>query len=314
MSYNEVRDSVRDSLELQYMIAKESKNIEGVFSILQKLMRYRLIDFSDERVSKAALKRFEKKVSAQADAYDYRHSDYRYMIADNLIGKDPAYVPIKVHSEPHWIKRRELQYVGDQMCEAKDVMFRGVRLNMDSVAQKALQSMAEIYEKSEHKKLDTDKYQWKDGEYHVWAIRRDSAYAWNTDYLGYYVTWFNDAETVNVELVVDTEGMAEGYIDIIRQTNNIIADIEDAYKEAGVKTVNIKCLTSFEKIGKKQRDNKEILLSYEEKMKALQDEADMEAIKNEAYNRRMTVEQVMVERAEKERLEAEAERKADTKE
>ena len=310
MSYKELRESTKDSLELQYLLAMSEKNDAKKFAVLQNLMRYRLIPFDDERVSKRALKAFEKKIgnSAVADAYDYRKNDYRYMIADNIIGKEPAFVPIKVTSDAHWIKRRELQYIGDQMCEAKDVMFRGSRLVHKLAAEKAFTDMADVYNKSEHKKLDTGKYKWKSGEYHIWAIRRDTSYAWNTDNLGYFVSWFTDSNNVNVELVVDVVGMQEAYVDIIRATDSIMADIKDAYNEIGVENVNINCLTSYNKIGKKQRLNSRVLLGYEEKMKELQDVADREALENEAYNRRTTVEALLVEKAEKAKQEAEKER------
>ena len=310
MSYKELRESTKDSLELQYLLAMSEKNDEKKFKVLQNLMRYRLIPFDDERVSKRALKAFEKKIGSLsvADAYDYRKNDYRYMIADNIIGKEPAFVSIKVTSDAHWIKRRELQYIGDQMCEAKDVMFRGSRLVHQLAAEKAFTDMAVMYNKSEHKKLDTGKYKWKNGEYHIWAIRRDARYAWNTDNLGYFVSWFTDSNNVNVELVVDVEGMQEAYVDIIRTTDSIMADIKDAYNEIGVENVNINCLTSYSKIGKKQRLNSKVLLGYEEKMKELQDEADREALENEAYNRRTTIEALLVEKAEEAKHEAEKER------
>lgn len=293
MTYEELRKKRAEKYQGMYTQALEDKDTEKAWKVMKTMMRYQLID-KNEALAEIK-KQFKGKKLDPADTFDYRHQNSYDRVPDNLLFKAPSTVEVRVKSEEHWIRRRELQFVGDQIAPEKTFKFDISRCTLTRSASRALKDLDELFKKLSGTELKTN---WKsgidNGNVMMYTVKLGNNQQYVINTLGFMVCVPN-GKNLNMYILLDNKDMEEQHIDIIDTYTDMMKTLKREFIGKGLEADKIQTigLCDFKMLGEKQRANKKPLLTHEEMLNLRIDEYNQEQLENEAAKLRISVEDLL---------------------
>ena len=303
MTYQELREQRKIRLITQYNKALQEEDYQKAYNIIRSLMRYRMLTKDSDVVKKANLNKLKDKGVdiTKMDSWDYRSKQGLDLIPENFLVKEPSTFNIDVLSISHWIIRRELQYVGNQLAPDKIVHFTVNRKTADIHNKLAYNCMRELYKNLSKLELKTD-WNLYDGSCHMYDITLSNNQSYVIRTLGYCESSAYGKGGVIVRCLLDNEKLIEQNIDIIDTYDTIEKAFRKEFERLKLKgSMVFEPLCNVKFLGDKQRKERKPALSPEEFTAMKQAEHDAKALELEAESRRMSVEELKREKeAEKE--------------
>lgn len=289
MTYEELRAKRAEKYMGMYTQALVANDKEKAWKVMQTMMRYQLI--GKEEALAEIKKQFKGNKLNPDDTFDYRHTNSYDLIPDNLLFKAPSSIEVKVKSEEHWIRRREMQFVGDQLAPERTFKFDISRLTRTRSASRALKDLEDLFKKLSGTELNTN---WKagidNGNTMMFTIKLSNNQQYVINTLGFIVCAPN-GKNLNMYILLDNKAMEEQHIDIINTYTDMIKTLKREFVGKGLEAERIQTigLCDFKTLGEKQRMNKKPLLTHEEMLNMRIDEYNQEQLENEAAKLHMSV-------------------------
>ena len=304
MTYQELKDQKKVKLITQYNNALKDENYQKAYNTIRMLMKYRMITEKSDVVKKGNLNMLANHGVdiTKKDLWDYRNKNNLNLIPENILVKEPMTLNLDVKSLSHWIIRRELQYVGNQLAPDKIVHFTVNRKVSDVHNKVTFNFMKELYRKLSGKELVTD---WNiyDGSCHMYDIALGNNQSYVIRNLGYCQSGAYGKGGVIVRCLLDNESLIEQNIDIIDTYNNLEKAFKDEFERLKLKGEFIfEPMCNVKILGDKQRKERKPVLSPEEFTAMKQREHDEKALELEAEMRHMSVEQLISEKEAEKRI------------
>lgn len=293
MTYEELRVKRENKYKGMYTQALENKDTEKAWKILRTMMKYQLISREDALADMK--KHFKGKKLDPSDVFDYRHPNSADRIPENLMFKCPTTMEIKVTSLEHWIVRREMQFVGDQLAPEKVLRFDISRCITTRQAKRTLKDTEELFKKLSGSELKTN---WgksiENGNTVVYNIMLSNGQQYIIRNLGAIVC-VPSGKCMNMHILLDNKAMMEQNIDIIDTYVDALDALKNEFVKLGAEPETIVSIgiCDFKLIGKKQRDERKPVLSTEEMHKKREKEYEIEQLENEAARLHMSVDEVL---------------------
>lgn len=296
MTYEELREKRGNKYRTMYIQALNEKNTEKAWKILKTMMRYQLI--SKEEALPEIKSKFKDKKLDMADVYDYRHPNFTDRVPDNLMFRCPTTVEVQVKSLEHWIIRRELQFVGDQLAPDKVLRFDVSRCVTTRMAHKYLKDTEELFRNLSGMELKTS---WKNGIDNGNVIVYNISLGNNQQYIIRHlgtVVCVPTGKCLNMYILLDNKAMIEQNIDIIDTYTDVLEALKNQFIELGAdpETITPVGICDFKIIGQKQRAERKPVLTTEEMHRKREKEFEQEQLENEAARLHMSTEDVLAMR------------------
>lgn len=306
MTYQELKDQRKIRLITQYNNALNEANYQKAYNTIRTLMKYRMLTRDADVVKKTNLNMLASHGVdiTKMDSWDYRAKNNLNLIPENFLVKEPLTFNIDVLSISHWIIRRELQYVGNQLAPDKIVHFTVNRKTADVHNKLAYNCMKELYRTLSKQEL---KVNWNvyDGSCHMYDVTLANNQSYVIRTLGYCASSAYGKGGVLIRCLLDNDKMVEQNIDIIDTYNTIEKAFREEFDKLKIKgSVVFEPMCDVDLIGKRQRKDRKPALSPEEFTAMKQAEHDAKALEIEAENRHMSVEQLKAEKAAIKKIDA----------
>lgn len=304
MTYQELRDQKKIRLITQYNNALNEENYQKAYNTIRALMKYRMITRDADVIKKSNLNMLANHGVdiSKMDNWDYRSKGNLNLIPENFLIKEPLTFNIDVVSLSHWIIRRELQYVGNQLAPDKVVHFTVNRKTSDVHNKLAFNSLKAMYKNLSKQDLKAD-WNMYDGSYHMYDITLANNQSYVIRTLGYCSTCAYGKGGVLIRCLLDNDKLIEQNIDIIDSYAMIEKGFREEFDKLKIKgSVVFEPMCDVDFLGKKQRKERKPVLSPEEFTAMKQAEHDAKALEIEAETRHMSVEQLKAEKSAVKRI------------
>lgn len=298
MTYKDLREQKKIRLITQYNSALKEGNYQKAYNTIRTLMKYRMITKDSDVVKKGNLTMLASHGVdvTKMDSWDYRYKSNLELIPENFLVKEPLTFHIDVKSLSHWIVRRELQYVGDQLAPDKIIHFTVNRKTSDVHNKMAYNSLKGLYKELSKQSLNID-WNMYDGSYHMYDITLSNNQSYVIRTLGYCSTCAYGKGGVLIRCLLDNDKIIEQNIDIIDTYDTIEMAFRKEFEKLKIKgSVIFEPMCDVKLIGDKQRKERKPVLSPDEFTAMKQAEYDARALEIEAEQRHMSVEQLKTEK------------------
>jgi hypothetical protein len=295
-AFNEKVADYKERMELAYEAAIEDNDLEAAWGALHEMMRFRLISPED---CKAEIKaHFKNQPKDYSDMYDYRNESSKDRLPDTFLFKAPGNSRLVVKSESHWVVRRELSFVGDQLAPDQLIGFIIGRAGTSASARLAMRMIEDTFKESMGKGMKSSWLQKaEEGNGVLYSIKLENNRSYKIKDLGGVFVTANE-DTITIYPILDLKGMKREWIDVI----DTFEEVERIFREELAKLGNeqnivFKDVMNYMHFGADQRTNKPRLLTQAEMSAKRKAEYDYEKLANEAASLHITVEELKQRKA-----------------
>lgn len=250
MTYKERLESLRDNLMNKYNAAK---NDDERLDCIKEMLNYGVIDRS---------KAFEliPSKATKAKVKEITNADNDRLPCNIYINNFERGV-FEVTSLAHWIIRRELSYVGDQLAPDKVVKYAISPAYTYNVAYRNLRQLKDLYKRLNG--VDFEKnFDFKSGQTIMCGINLCNGQQYIIPTLGFIAATPNNDNSIIAYMILDIENIEKQNIDIIDTAETVMITFENMVGDSF--TVKFVDLVKWREAGAKQRKHRQRPLTHEE--------------------------------------------------
>lgn len=240
MKYNDMVENRKEALDIQFQVALKNKDAEAAAVALQEQLRLGLEGEIDKK---------KKKLIA-----DFKLKEYNGRIHDNLFFAMPAFGEITIRSEKHWIKRRELQYIGDVISPEKDYTYTVSLLANEQMTLGAYRGLQALYEKvkGRKKKKGIEREAVSAGLIRMYDISLANGQSFSIPKLGYIMVKVTGKSSAEAWCLLDETAMEEHHVLIKSAYRRVENRMKEMFSSSGV-TVKFNTYTNTVESNSKQK-------------------------------------------------------------
>lgn len=240
MRYNDMVENRKEALDIQFQVALKNKDAEAAAVALQEQLRLGLEGEIDKK---------KKKLIT-----DFKLKEYTGRIHDNLFFAMPAFGEIVIRSEKHWIKRRELQYIGDVISPEKDYTYTVSLLANEQMTLGAYRGLQALYEKvkGRKKKKGIEREAVSAGLIRMYDISLANGQSFSIPKLGYIMVKVTGKSSAEAWCLLDETAMEEHHILIKSAYRRVESRLKEMFSSSGV-TVKFNTYTNTGEANIKQK-------------------------------------------------------------